>query len=143
MSCPNCNRDTDWPTTNVFRCYTCGHTEPREDIDILRTNVRDPHGLRGEPSYDTPPENSLGSIERFFELRKQDPQSALIYIEFARFEGRDDLNRHYHAAKLAVELGDEPEAKKHLELCRKYAVMAEHPERIEALAQQVFNKFGA
>jgi DNA-binding GntR family transcriptional regulator len=81
--------------------------------------------------------SSWATLARFFEIKRRAARAALTYLEWSHFSERDDLNRHYLAAKLALELGDMTTARLHLEPCVMAKARARHPEKLDALVRQL------
>ena len=131
LSCPECGSSLYSQTVDFWLCNTCGYKEGREDSFAMSVKII-PAGY--DLSVHIPiPEKMHGSLERFFELRKQDEEAALTYLEFMEFSSKENLNRHYLAAQLSIKLKNQQSADEHLTICLSEKPKAKRPESIEKL----------
>lgn len=127
MTCPKCNSVLYERGPGGWSCSTCGYRKAHEDSEVLVTKPgRHLHGnVWGQVRHPRERFNNgpfkvirVGSLERFCELYQSDKSAALKYLQTYEFKGKKDLNRHYLAAKLCLELGKVREAQKHIAICR-------------------------
>lgn len=126
-----------------WSCSACGYRKRHEDADVLVTRPgRNLHGnVWGQVNYpserfDNGPFKVIrvGSFERFSVLYQGDKRAALKYLQTYEFKGKKNLNRHYLAAKLCLELGRLREAHKHISICRaRLDIAKDTPSRYRVL----------
>lgn len=141
MDCPECKSSLYSQTFDAWVCSSCGYSEPREDLYAVGTHILT-RGYDGEFSVHIPRvERAVGCLKRFLEIRRRDEVAALSYLEFMMFSERDNLNRHYLAAQLAIKLLNQQSAEKHLKICLAALVEAKRPEMIQELSALYMQTF--
>lgn len=127
MSCPRCNSSLYERTLGGWRCSACSYRENLADLDVIvQRPGRNLHGNVWGQVKDTPEKFDngpfkvirVGSLERYQEIYKADKRKALRYLQTYEFKGKKNLNRHYLAAKLCLELGLLKEARQHITICQ-------------------------